>query len=156
MNLKWFLRQDEQVCEWSIECPECRFQFKQPLQAFFPMVEELHAAMSKVKDLMAGGMDAQAAISEWERMLNGDQQQEPEQGEAVGIKIANRQELIEKVDRMVGEKAAQFDGRPGMAFMRVDMPCGSVVVYKTADMVPAESVPCPCGDPNHWVIKYEE
>ena len=30
------------------------------------------------------------------------------------------------------------------------------VSYRTADDIPLVDVPCPCGDPNHWLIRYEE
>lgn len=33
--------------------------------------------------------------------------------------------------------------------------CGGRVTYRTADDVPLVDVPCPCGDPNHWLIKWE-
>ena len=39
--------------------------------------------------------------------------------------------------------------------LRIHMPCGRYVDYRTEDDIPHESVPCACGDPNHWFIKYE-
>lgn len=42
----------------------------------------------------------------------------------------------------------------GATFLKVATPCGDVV-YKTMKDIPNESVPCPCGDKNHWMIKYE-
>ena len=35
----------------------------------------------------------------------------------------------------------------------INMPCGVTVRYKSAECVPSHSVPCPCGDPNHWLIQ---
>ncbi len=32
--------------------------------------------------------------------------------------------------------------------------CGTWVGYKTLEDIPHESVPCPCGNPKHWIIKY--
>ena len=32
--------------------------------------------------------------------------------------------------------------------------CGGRAVYRTADDIPLVDVPCPCGDPNHWLIKW--
>ena len=32
--------------------------------------------------------------------------------------------------------------------------CGGKESYKTWDDIPNESVPCPCGNPTHWLIKY--
>jgi len=34
--------------------------------------------------------------------------------------------------------------------------CGGEASYKTWDDIPNESVPCPCGNPNHWLIRYED
>ena len=33
--------------------------------------------------------------------------------------------------------------------------CGGSASYKTWDDIPDHDVPCPCGDPTHWLIKYE-
>lgn len=41
-------------------------------------------------------------------------------------------------------------------FLSVEMPCGETIIYEKTSDVPWESVPCPCGDPNHWVIEYKE
>lgn len=35
-------------------------------------------------------------------------------------------------------------------------PCGGSATYRTIDDIPLVDVPCPCGDPNHWLIKYTE
>ena len=34
-------------------------------------------------------------------------------------------------------------------------PCGSEVSYRTFDDIPDHDVPCPCGDPKHWIIRYQ-
>lgn len=34
--------------------------------------------------------------------------------------------------------------------------CGGSATYRTVDDIPLVDVPCPCGDPNHWLIKYQE
>lgn len=39
------------------------------------------------------------------------------------------------------------------AVLVVELPCGSAS-YKTWDDIPNESVPCPCGNPKHWLIRY--
>jgi hypothetical protein len=36
------------------------------------------------------------------------------------------------------------------------MPCGNVYELKRGDRVPDEDIPCPCGDPNHWLVKIEK
>lgn len=35
------------------------------------------------------------------------------------------------------------------------MPCGHSAHYMAFDDVPASSVRCPCGDPKHWIIRYQ-
>ena len=35
-------------------------------------------------------------------------------------------------------------------------PCGGQATYRTIEEVPLVDVPCPCGDPNHWLIKWSE
>ena len=32
--------------------------------------------------------------------------------------------------------------------------CGGQATYRTAEEVPLINVPCPCGDPNHWLVKW--
>jgi len=35
------------------------------------------------------------------------------------------------------------------------LPCGSTSGPWTFKTFPRENVPCPCGDPTHWLVKYE-
>lgn len=37
----------------------------------------------------------------------------------------------------------------------VRLPCGTTIGYETLDAIPLHDVPCPCGDPNHWLVKWE-
>jgi hypothetical protein len=83
-------------------------------------------------------------------------------GEIVGIqvklhgvkgRVAPRDQLIFTVlQKIYAEGAWNCDG----PFLKIEMPCGQVCVYDKTSDVPAESVPCPCGDPAHWMIKYSE
>ena len=34
--------------------------------------------------------------------------------------------------------------------------CGGSADYKAKEDIPYHSVPCPCGNPDHWLIKYED
>ncbi len=36
----------------------------------------------------------------------------------------------------------------------ITMPCGQVVICIAKADIPKQDVPCPCGDPNHWLVKY--
>lgn len=38
--------------------------------------------------------------------------------------------------------------------LSLGMPCGNKVSYKTVDDIPRVDTPCPCGDPNHWLVQY--
>lgn len=35
-------------------------------------------------------------------------------------------------------------------------PCGGQATYRVADDIPLVDTPCPCGDPNHWLIRWAE
>lgn len=37
--------------------------------------------------------------------------------------------------------------------LTITMPCGTVTTFETRSDVPMETVMCPCGDPNHVVLK---
>jgi hypothetical protein len=39
--------------------------------------------------------------------------------------------------------------------LTIQTPCGRKIFYKYIDDVPDVDVPCPCGNPNHWVIKIQ-
>jgi hypothetical protein len=35
------------------------------------------------------------------------------------------------------------------------LPCGSEYAIESTDDLPTTDLPCPCGNPNHWFVKYE-
>lgn len=37
----------------------------------------------------------------------------------------------------------------------IELPCGNSLFCKTADDIPRQDTPCPCGNPNHWLVKIE-
>jgi len=39
-------------------------------------------------------------------------------------------------------------------YLPIEMPCGEKIVYQKKEDVPSTSVPCSCGNPKHWFIKY--
>lgn len=41
-----------------------------------------------------------------------------------------------------------------MPLLRINTFCGETVEYQTADDVPVVDTPCPCGNPNHWLIQF--
>lgn len=36
----------------------------------------------------------------------------------------------------------------------VRLPCGSAYIFETATDIPTESIPCPCGNPKHWILRW--
>jgi len=39
--------------------------------------------------------------------------------------------------------------------LTIIMPCGASISARTFDEIPDHDVPCPCGDPTHWLVKHE-
>lgn len=37
----------------------------------------------------------------------------------------------------------------------IGLPCGETITCKTLEDIPLEDLPCPCGDPNHWLVRWE-
>ena len=37
-----------------------------------------------------------------------------------------------------------------------ELPCGEGLMIKSVDDLPLSSVPCPCGDPGHWLVLFSE
>lgn len=57
---------------------------------------------------------------------------------------------------LVNKSAA---GRVVDTALSIDMPCGNKLILKTVEDILAlepKDVPCPCGDPTHWLIKCQE
>lgn len=47
------------------------------------------------------------------------------------------------------ETVGLLDGRPRI----IVMPCGEMIEYTSWADVPRHDVPCPCGNPRHWLVK---
>lgn len=50
---------------------------------------------------------------------------------------------------------AYRETNPDKPLLIIEMPCGSRIEYWAYSDIPEVDVPCPCGNPNHWLIKYE-
>ncbi|MBU1067438.1 hypothetical protein KKE60_06595 [Patescibacteria group bacterium] len=80
-------------------------------------------------------------------------------GEVCAVKATNREALVAYINRFV--VSAWFDGKEGKPYLHVELSgeqlgCeGCSVDYATEVDIPCQSVPCQCGNPNHWLIKYE-
>ena len=38
----------------------------------------------------------------------------------------------------------------------INMPCGQTITFARREDVPLVDLPCPCGNPNHWLVKWSE
>ncbi|MCJ7743301.1 MAG: hypothetical protein MUO99_01905 [Dehalococcoidales bacterium] len=82
-----------------------------------------------------------------------------ELGEICAITATNRQILIDGINSRV--ELGFFANNPDASYLHValmgeGLGCpGCSAEYKTEADVPSLSVPCPCGNPKHWLIKYE-
>ncbi len=56
----------------------------------------------------------------------------------------------------VAERLAEMPADPERATIALCavLPCGGSASYPTVNDIPRHDVPCPCGDPTHWLIKY--
>jgi len=81
-------------------------------------------------------------------------------GNIYAIKARNRQALIDYINGFVD--SSFFDGTNDKSYLRVELSgeqlgCeGCSADYATEADVPSHSVPCACGNPKHWLIKYED
>ena len=81
-------------------------------------------------------------------------------GMACAIEATNRQVLVERIKLLVD--SGFLDGKEGEPYLHVELSgeglgcCGCSADYATEADVPEHSVPCTCGNPKHWLIKYDE
>lgn len=73
---------------------------------------------------------------------------------------SERKELVQwwgkEVEKQARAKGLDVDD-PNFVVLSCSLEaCGGEVSYRTADDMPLVDVPCPCGDPNHWLIKWTE
>lgn len=81
-------------------------------------------------------------------------------GEICVVKATNRQALITAINQYVD--SFFFDGTENRHYLYIELSgeqlgCeGCSARYATEADIPYHSVPCSCGNPKHWLIKYEE
>ena len=83
-------------------------------------------------------------------------QEDIKQGKVIAIKATDRQTLIDTIREFIKESDIPENGvllhvelqdeQTGYRYFRD---------YKAEDDIPYDSVPCPCGNPEHWLIKYD-
>jgi len=83
-----------------------------------------------------------------------------ELGNIYAIKATNRQTLIDAINEYVN--SSFFNGTKDKNYLHVELSVeqlgceGCSADYATEADVPYQSVPCTCGNPKHWLIKYDE
>lgn len=81
-------------------------------------------------------------------------------GMVCAIQATNRQVLVVAINQYADSN--YFDGTEGKVYLHVSLSgekigCeGCSADYATEADVPYHSVPCSCGNPKHWLIKYDE
>jgi len=84
---------------------------------------------------------------------------EGEIGEICAIKAPNKKVLIDTINAYL-DSPIFATKHPNAVYLHVALSgvgcAGSSADYKTEADVPDCSVPCTCGNPKHWLIKYEE
>jgi len=56
----------------------------------------------------------------------------------------------------IGRDGKRVGGIPELPLVGINMLCGERVIYRTLDDLPETSVPCTCGNPNHWFVFIEK
>ena len=81
----------------------------------------------------------------------------------IAIKATSYEALRENIlsfynrhNREIGGKPFPLLPRPVVIISARDLPCGTVFEYQSLEDIPADDTPCPCGDPTHWMIWYEQ
>lgn len=80
-------------------------------------------------------------------------------GEICCIKATNRDVLISAINEHLDTFPAFYDH--SKTYLHVELSGEQIghnysVDYPTEADIPTHSVPCICGNPNHWMIKYED
>ena len=65
-----------------------------------------------------------------------------------------RQALADIIIKEIGADWSQE--HPGSSLLLIKLSCGGSASYQVAEDIPLVDVPCPCGDPTHWLLRYEE
>ena len=65
-----------------------------------------------------------------------------------------KQVLVDYIKGCVRGWASCYHFDSGKSVLVIELDCGNAVDYKTFDDIPNEDVPCPCGNPKHWFIRY--
>jgi len=75
-------------------------------------------------------------------------------GPMIGVLATDRQALV---DLLIKVKA-QYPDIPHVLdcphVLEISLPCGGSQKFTQPEDIPFEDLPCPCGNPEHWLIQY--
>ena len=64
-------------------------------------------------------------------------------------------EMLEMLEReALSQAGIPSLEKTGLFMLRAVLPCGNAIMFKRASDVPRSNVPCPCGDPMHYLVAY--
>ena len=160
MQVQWYLDSVTQTCLWTFGLGDSRFQVRQSLDEFFRLVDNLHSVCCQLREHIDKGMDPAAAIAEWERMLKEKTTMAPTL--FVGLLLeasSDSPEMWHQAKSTVAKMVAGAIGERKVSIaLGIALPCGNKLELKTLDDIMAlevKDVPCPCGNPNHFLIKWQ-
>ena len=61
---------------------------------------------------------------------------------------------VEMIRELIG-LASGISSDNSKPLLEISWPCGGYAIYHAAGDVPLVDVPCQCGNPDHWLIKWE-
>lgn len=70
-----------------------------------------------------------------------------------GVKATNREVFVNKINEIIKKMPSQGLHAQKPVF-EVTLSCGENKIYQEIKDIPSESVPCSCGNPTHFFIKY--
>jgi len=83
--------------------------------------------------------------------------------EVIGLLIQGPKDQWEQVLVEWAEEVLQKSREAGIdteadnyTLLLIKMPCGETINFRTLDDIQRSTVPCPCGDPTHYLIMYSE
>ena len=110
----------------------------------------------KIKDIKIGEIDViKASISVIGNGYNTKEWRNLKQRARRNGYSLPKQALVDAIKKTIKESGTLHKKYDYVLVAELE-PCGGKAMFKTWDDIPNESVPCPCGDPIHWLIKYED
>ncbi len=74
----------------------------------------------------------------------------------IGLQFRKEGDVSWAAIRPMMEAELLIRAKEGDPLVDIEMPCGQRLIYWKLEEIPFFDTPCPCGDPRHWLVKYEE